>query len=201
MTYGVLKKLPCLHHPLATIFNRMREQDAPRAQDGWEVSKSILIYKRGAKDTMENFRRIGLSNVMGKVYHALFSRDLTEYLTSNNIIDKTLQKAFIPGIDGCREHTLVNAELVKDARKYERSLYLTSLDLRDAFGSTSHDLMLFLLRWARVPESLCSYVSDFLQRLRTRVHTKQWTTTDVPIRVGTMQGDTLSPILLILFRW
>ena len=83
---------------------------------------------------MENFRRFGLSNIMGKVYHALISRDLTTFLTSNGIIDKTLQKAFIPGVDGCREHTLVNAELVKDARKQKRSLYLTSLDLRDAFG-------------------------------------------------------------------
>ena len=198
MTYAILKNLPCLHHPLATIYNRMREQDAPCAQEGWEVSKSILIYKRGPKATMENFRRIGLSNVMGKVYHALLSRDLTDYLTSNNIIDKTLQKAFIPGVDGCREHTLVNAELVKDARKKNHSLYLTSLDLRDAFGSTSHELMLFLLRWARVPEPLCRYVADFLQRLRTRVHTKQWTTDAVPIRVGTMQGDTLSPILFLL---
>ena len=42
---------------------------------------------------MENFRRIGPSNVMGKVYHALLSRDLTEYLASNNIIDKTMQKS------------------------------------------------------------------------------------------------------------
>ena len=109
MTYAILKFLPCLHHPLSTIFTRMRAQKAPQTQQGCEVSKSILIYKKGPTDNMENFRRIGLSNVMGKVYHALISRDLTDYLTTNNIIDKTLQMAFIPAIDGCREHTLVNA--------------------------------------------------------------------------------------------
>ena len=93
---------------------------------------------------------------------------------------------------------MVDAELVKDARKSRHSLYLTSLDLRDAFGLTSHDLILFLLRWARVPEPVCRYISDFLARLRMRVHTKQWTTDAVPIRVGTMQGDTSSPILFLL---
>jgi len=77
---------------------------------------------------------------MGKLFNALVSRDLTNYLVSNSIIDTTMQKAFIPGLDGCREHTMVNAELVKNARKTKHSLYLTSLDLRDAFGSTAHAL-------------------------------------------------------------
>jgi len=192
MTYAILKFLPCLHTPLATIFTRMRQQESPSAQEGWETSKSILIFKKGLSNTMENFRRIGLSNVMGKVFHALYSRDLTDYLVSNLIIDPTLQKAFIPGIDGCREHTTVVSELVKNARHSKRTLHLTSLDLRDAFGSTAHSLIVFLLRWARVPEPVCRYIADFLARLRTRVTTRQWTTDPVPIRVGTMQGDTLS---------
>ena len=198
MTYGILKFLTCLHVPLATIFSRMKGEDFPKAQDGWETSKSILIFKRGDASTMENFRRIGLSNVMGKVYNALVSRDLTAYLTSNGIIDSTLQKAFIPGIDGSREHTTVLSEIVKNARFARKTLHLTSLDLRDAFGSTAHSLIMFLLRWARVPESVCSYISDFLDRLRTRVTTRAWTTEAMPIRVGTMQGDTLSPILFLL---
>jgi len=198
MTYAVLKFLPCLHKPLATIFTRMRQQESPAAQEGWETSKSILIFKKGLSNTMENFRRIGLSNVMGKVFHALYARDLTSYLVSNVIVDPTLQKAFIPGIDGCREHTTVVQELVKNARHTKRTLHLTSLDLRDAFGSTAHSLIVFLLRWARVPEPVCRYIADFLARLRTRVTTRRWTTKPVPIRVGTMQGDTLSPVLFLL---
>ena len=86
----------------------------------------------GPKDTMENFRGISLSNVMCKVYHALLSRDFTNYLFSNKIIETTLQKAFVPGVDVCREHTLVNAKVVKNVRKNSHSLHLTSLDLRDA---------------------------------------------------------------------
>ena len=198
MTYAILKFLPCLHPLLATIFTRMRAMESPKAQEGWETSNSILIFKSGVNTTMENFRRIGLSNVMGKLFNALVSRDLTEYLTSNCIIDTTMQKAFIPGLDGCREHTMVDAELVKNARKVKRSLYLTSLDLRDAFGSTAHSLIVYLLRWARVPEPVCRYIADFLARLRTRVTTRQWETEPVPIQVGTMQGDTLSPILFLL---
>ena len=93
---------------------------------------------------------------------------------------------------------MVNAELVKNARKLKRSLYLTSLDLRDAFGSTAHSLSVYLLRWARVPEPVCRYVADLLSRLRTRVTTRRWETDPVNIRVGTMQGDILSPVLFLL---
>ena len=93
---------------------------------------------------------------------------------------------------------MVNAELVRNARKLKRSLYLTSLDIRDAFGSTAHSLIVYLLRWARVPEPVCRYVADFLSRLRTRVTTRRWETDPVNIRVGTMQGDTLSPVLFLL---
>ena len=106
--------------------------------------------------------------------------------------------AIIPGIDGSREHTMVLSEIVKNARFVKKTLHLTSLDLRDAFGSTAHSLIVFLLRWARVPESVCRYIADCLDRLRTRVTTREWTTDAMPIRVGTMQGDTLSPILFLL---
>ena len=58
--------------------------------------------------------------------------------------------------------------------------------------------MRFLLVRARVPGSVCRYIVDFYSRLRTRVSTEQWETDAMPVRVGTVQGDTLSPILFNL---
>ena len=50
---------------------------------------------------------------------------MTKYLLSNKLIDKKLQKAFLPGISGCTEHNLVMDEIVKQAKRKRRVGNLT----------------------------------------------------------------------------
>jgi hypothetical protein len=40
----------------------------------------------------------------------------TVFLIKNNMIDKKSQKAFLPGISGCTEHSRAMLEIVKTAR-------------------------------------------------------------------------------------
>ena len=165
---------------------------------GGKCRSLFLIYKKGPEDSVENCRRIGLSNVLGTVHRVLLSRESMNILL-NKIIDTMLQRAFSRGVDGHCEHTIVNAEAVKNNRKNSRSLYFISLDIRDTFGCTSQDLILFLLERSRAPEPVRRYIiANFLDRLRTRVQTNKWVTDDVPIRLGAMQGDKLSSMLFLL---
>ena len=141
MTYGILKGLPTLHGPIATLFTRMRSADNQLPPEGWAHSTSILLYKKGSTSEPANFRRIGLSNVLSKLYNSFLGRDALSHGVANGVIDPTRQKAFIPGVNGCVEHSFVVQEMVKNARDSGRALHLTSLDLRDAYGSVSHDVM------------------------------------------------------------
>ena len=76
---------------------------------------TYIVHKKGPADDPSNFRMIALSGCIGKTFHLLLADRLTKYLTVNNLIDPTMQKAFLPGINGCIEHNMVLDELIKGA--------------------------------------------------------------------------------------
>ena len=110
-----------LHHVLATFFNKVLESGAHPPSWGESVVK--LLNKKGDLKNPSNFRMIALTGCIGKTYHLILAERLTTFLTSNKFIDPTLQKAFLPGINGCIEHNLVMEEIIKDA-KYNKKTYL-----------------------------------------------------------------------------
>ena len=78
---------------------------------------------------------IALTNCTGKLYHLLLSRRFTNFLLDNNYIDNKMQKAFLPGINGCIEHNICLDEIIKDAKHRKKTLHVTFFDLAEAFGS------------------------------------------------------------------
>ena len=72
-----------------------------------------------------NFRMIALSGCIGKTYHLLLNDHLTTYLLCNKLIDPTMQKAFLPGINGCIEHNIVMEEIIKYARFNKKTVHIT----------------------------------------------------------------------------
>ena len=79
-----------------------------------------LIHKNGATSEPSNFRMIALTGCIGKTYHLLLAKRLTTDLTANKLVDPTLQKAFLPGINGVIEHNIVMDEIVKDAKNKKK---------------------------------------------------------------------------------
>jgi hypothetical protein len=65
---------------------------------------------------------------------------MTVYLSSNGLIDATVQKGFMREISGCMDHNLVLQELLIYAMEEKKMLHCTFFDLADAFGFVSHDL-------------------------------------------------------------
>jgi hypothetical protein len=129
--YSILYKLPCTHHTLTTLYNKVLQTGYP--PKSWSESVVKLIHKSGPLEQPSNFRMIALTNCIGKVYHLILSKRFTDYLTANKYVDQTLQKAFLPGINGCIEHNQVLDELVKDVKNKKRTLHITFIDLADAF--------------------------------------------------------------------
>ena len=127
ITFNVLLKLESTHHILATYFNKVFQSGAHPSSWGESVVK--IIHKKGATSVPSNFRMIALSGCIGKLYHLLLAERLTTYLTRNQLIDPKLQKAFLPGINGCIEHNIVMDEIVKDAKNKKKTCHITFFDL------------------------------------------------------------------------
>ena len=78
----------------------------------WGESVVKLAHKKDATENPTKFRMIALTGCVGKCYHHL----LADRLTINKLIDNKMQKAFLPGINGCIEHNVVMEEIIKHAR-------------------------------------------------------------------------------------
>jgi hypothetical protein len=63
------------------------------------------------------------------------------FLTANNFIEHNIQKGFTPNLSGTLEHTAQMANIINKARIKQRSLVITLLDLKNAFGEVHHNLV------------------------------------------------------------
>jgi hypothetical protein len=140
---------------------------------------------------------IAFPNTIGKIYHQILSTRLSDYLTSNNLIDKTIQKGFISRINGTIEHNQVYSEILAHAKHNKHSLHTTFFDLEDAFGSVQHSLIEHSLTRFQVPDEIKFYILNLYSNLHGSVHTKQWNSKVFPFNKGVFQGDPLSPIIFL----
>ena len=196
VSYSVLHKLESTHHLLATLYTKVLTMGCP--PPSWSESVVKLLHKKGDPSDPSNFRMIALSGCIGKTFHLLLNQRLTSFLLNNNLVDPAMQKAFLPGINGCIEHNMAMEEVIKNARKNKRTAHITFFDLEDAFGSVPHNLIMETLRRNHVPDNICSYMSSFYSNCRAVVETQSWRSQPFPFRRGVFQGDPLSPTIFLM---
>jgi hypothetical protein len=78
--------------------------------------------------------------------------------------------------------------------------------MTEAFDTISHDKLLCILYDLGFPTDTIEVVKDLYMGAQTRFHTPHGPTAPIPIDRGTIQGDSLSPFLFILYiepllRW
>ena len=76
------------------------------------------------------------------------------FLNKNNYIENSIQKGFVPGMTGTFEHTAHLAQTIKQAKLKQRSIVVTLLDLKNAFGEVHHNIIPVVLEHHHVPEEI-----------------------------------------------
>ena len=114
LMYGVLAKLPSVHHFLATKYNKT--QDSSLAPKSWAGCRIVLCHKAGSTDDPANFRPLALSSCLGKPYHCIKAQQMADFMVANGYINTITQKAFLQGINGSVEHIKVLQEIIQDAK-------------------------------------------------------------------------------------
>ena len=121
------------------------------------------------------------------------------YLRANNVIDTSIQKGFVSGLPGVFEHIILYSlsAIMKDASTNKKPLMMTFLDLKNAFGSVSHQLILDMLEAVKVLPPFIDYVQSFYSQLFVIFKGKSWETDPMPFKKVFFR-ETLSPVIFLL---
>ena len=143
ITYRMIKHFP--PHTTSTLhqfYNRCwLEGTVP---SDWKNAEIIPLLKPGkpAKDP-GSYRPIALTPHLGKVYERVLKNRLEYHLESNNIIP-LFQAGFRRG-RGCMDHTVKLASHVKKAFAKRRPVAATFFDVKRAFDTVWHKLLIHKL--------------------------------------------------------
>ena len=163
-----------------------------------EESLTILIHKKDDPNLPENFRPITLQSVPLKVFTSSLRNAMFSYLLANNFIEHNIQKGFTPQISGTFEHTAQMAYIINQARIRQRSLIITLLDLKNAFGEVHHNLIKSVLGYHHIPDHIQLIIKSLYTNFKTSIITSKFNTPFIQVGRGVLQGDCLSPLLFNL---
>ena len=175
--------------------------------NSWKESHTALLFKDkpDAQETnLKHYRPVALLNALYKLWTRLKTTALTDYAERYSILSSTQR--------GFRKHATTMYQLqmltmaLEDARLTGQNLYLLSVDFSSAFNMIDHDKLLMIMYDLGFPTDAIDVVKDLYTGATTSVKWDSGITKPIPIERGSIQGDTLSPFLFLVYvepllRW
>ena len=90
------------------------------------------------------------------------------------------------------------ADIINKARTKQRSLVITLLNLKNAFGEVHRNLIQTALDYHHIPDHIKSLVKSVYTDFKTSILTNEFRTPFISVGRGVLQGDCLSPLLFNL---
>jgi hypothetical protein len=175
-----------------------------RTPDTWKGSTTLLFHKKGPTTDPANYRPIALHSNIYKLWTRLVHSIIATYAERVGMISDS-QEGFQAHHSTGRqaEHFVSTCE---DARLCKQDLFALKLDFASAFNRVDHARLFYIMEQLGIPADAIAVVKGIYSGARTCVQTSSGDTAAIPISRGTIQGDSLSPFLFIIFlepllRW
>eukprot|EP01133_Synstelium_polycarpum_P021392 gene21392-25697_t len=176
------------------IYNRLTISG--ETPDWLSHGRAIPLYKGGDPADPSNYRTICCLNTCYKLMTGL----LTQWL---NIWGKSIlpteQIALKKSVWGCIQAHLLDNAACQYAVKSRKNLSIAWIDYTKAFDSIPHGLIKWILRKMTVPLTVRNALKSIMDHWKIRYESyengRMKRSDLLTIRKGTLQGDTLSPLL------
>jgi len=177
------------------LFNKILDTgDIPNC---WKEFETLLVpkpMKQGHYQDVSSWRPIALLDCQYKLFTAVLASHIHQWCIHNNLLHP-LQKSLGP-FDGCTEHNfLIRAIFDKYENQWKQPIHAIFLDIADAFGTISIDIILDLVERMGLHISACQLIKQLYTDCSHRIICGSLKTDDIPVKLGVRQGCPLSMIL------
>ena len=160
----------------------------------WRHGITILIHKKDSNKNPGNFRPITLLPILSKIFTSIIKNRIFTFVLQNKYIETNSQKGFWEKVSGCIEHTETLTYVINHARKKQRNLVITLLDLENTFGEVDHELITYVLKFHHVPDHIIQLIQSLYTDYRISIPADKYLTLSINVEKGVLQGDSLSPL-------
>ena len=186
---------PSIAASLAYLFNfSLRVGVFP---DQWREAKVSPIFKKGSKLDPGNYRPVSVLPAISKLMERIVHDQVYSYATTNDLLSP-VQSGFRKK-HSCQTSLHRVTEYVFSAIQRKKLVGLVALDLRKAFDTVNHQILLSKLELYGVRNLELAWFKSYLDQ-RKQVCCLSSTTSDrLTVSCGVPQGSILGPLLFILY--
>jgi hypothetical protein len=179
--------------PLTMLFNLSLESGIfPTA---WKSSYIVPIFKKGARDQIENYRGIAILSSIPKLFEKIIF-DRIYFSVKEKI--STRQHGFMKGKSVVSNlMSFVSYCVDKIEKGYRVDAVYT--DFSKAFDCLNHKILLKKLRAFGFVSKLFAWIKSYLTRRVQMVRIGDCVSSEIQVWSGVPQGSHLGPLLFILF--
>jgi len=151
-------------------------------------ARTVLIPKTTGLLGPGDFRPLSITSVVTRQFHKILARRLKGL---HNFSET--QRAFTD-CDGTVENLSILSAILADARISRKEVHIASLDIKKAFDSVAHAVIIDTIKKMGCPREFVNYVAKLYANAKTIL---QWAgvNTEIQMEEGVLQGDPLSPLL------
>ena len=93
------------------------------------------------------------------------------------------------------------SHIINHSRNKQRSITITLLDLHNAFGEVHHNLIETSLEYHHIPPDVREIIKIIYTDFKTCIVTDNYTTPNIRVTKGVLQGDCMSPLLFNSYKY
>lgn len=162
-----------------------------------KIARVTPVFKDGDSSDPSSYRPISVLSVINTIFEKILNKRIHQFLQKYNIICPE-QHGFRPQYS-TSSAVMTLTQAINDALHNNRLAAVIFLDIKKAFDTVNHDIMLNKLKIYGLRDKVLDFFSSYLTNRQQIVSMKSLSSSIQRLLTGVPQGSTLGPLLFLLY--